>query len=434
MSSITVSPSSIKGRLSPPPSKSEAHRALICAALAGGDSVHGVSDSDDMRATLGAIHALGVETSQTGDTVIIRQRPASEDHRLSSPVVNCLESGSTLRFLLPICAAKGLSCIFTGCGRLPERPLGVYADCLPPHGVTLKKPDSDSTGEGALPLEIEGKLEAGRYELPGNVSSQFISGLLFALPLCDGNSEIVLTTPLESAAYVEMTIDALRSAGIDVEPTPNGWTVPGGQTYRPHDYEIEGDWSQAAFLLAMGALGGEITVAGMNRQSRQGDRAIFDLLHRFGGNITETDGGVLCRKSALHGIAIDASQIPDLVPILAVLGALAEGTTTITGAARLRLKESDRLAATADNLRLLGAKVQETPDGLILEGVPRLHGGVTLPGYNDHRIVMSMAAAALGCENPIVLGGAECVAKSWPSFFDEYKTCGGEAYVIRHRN
>lgn len=421
MSSITVSASPVYGSAMPPPSKSAAHRALLCSALAGGGSVRGICDSEDMRATLGAIRAMGLHTKRQGDSVTVE---VGTDRGNDGPIiVNCLESGSTLRFLIPVLIAKGISCVFTGSGRLPQRPLGVYEDCLPKHGVILKK--LKDTG---LPLEVTGKLQAGIYELPGNVSSQFISGLLFALPLCGGDSTIVLTTPLESASYVDMTIDVMQEAGVKVECTAGGWKVPGGQQYQPHAYFVESDWSQAAFLLAMGALGGEMTLTGLNLHSRQGDREVATLLRHFGADITLLPDKIVCRKSVLYGTNIDASQIPDLVPILAVLGSFARGITTITGAERLRLKESNRLAAITQCLNSAGGKVQETADGLSIEGQESLHGGVTVPGYNDHRIVMSMAVAALACEKPLTIKDAESVNKSWPGFFEVFKNCGGEAH------
>jgi len=265
------------------------------------------------------------------------------------------------------------------------------------------------------------------------VSSQFISGLMFALPLCDGDSDIVLTSPLQSESYADLTLDALKSAGISVHPKEYGWHIPGGQTYKPRDYTVEGDWSQAAFLLAMGALGGQITVKGLNIGSRQGDRAVLDLMKRMGADISESDDGIICRKSNLRGIDIDASQIPDLVPVLATLGALAEGTTAISGASRLRLKESDRLKAMEHCLNTLGASVRQTADGLKIEGAGRLRGGAEISCFCDHRIAMSMAVAALMCDNPVIIEDAQSVNKSWPSFFDDYKKCGGAVNVIDNR-
>lgn len=423
MSLAVISPSVIRGTLTPPPSKSAAHRLLIVAALAGEGRVRGLSLSADMEATLRAVRGLGVSVRLDGDAACFAPAPPSSS---PSPLpVDCGESGSTLRFLIPLYAARGIPAVFTGHGRLPERPLGVYADCLPPHGVTL-------SAASGLPLTVTGRLTGGDFALPGDVSSQFITGLLFALPLCREDSRIRLTTPLESAGYVDMTLQVLRQAGIRVEPLEDGWFIPGSQTYRPLDTAVESDWSQAAFLLAAGALGGEVTLTGLNPASAQGDREALSLFRRFGAAVEEAPGRIVCRKAPLHGIDIDAAQIPDLVPVLAVTAALADGVTHITGAARLRLKESDRLAAVADGIRRLGGRVEESPDSLTISGVSRLAGG-RAEGYNDHRIVMALSMAALGCEAPVTVTDAQSVAKSWPAFFEDYRAIGGTAHVIDHR-
>lgn len=430
MSDITaavVTPAPVRGQITPPPSKSAAHRLLLAAALSrlgapGRDStVRGILPSDDMEATLRLLAGLGIPFSRQGDTV----RFSGVPRRPAGPVeADCGESGSTLRFLIPVYAALGVPARFTGRGRLPARPLGLYAELLPAHGVTLES-------AGGLPLSLSGRLTAGEYSLPGNVSSQFITGLLFALPLCRGDSRIRLTAPLESAGYVDMTLEALRLAGIRVTPEEGGWFVPGGQTYRPFDAAAEADWSQAAFLLAAGALGGEVTLAGLRPDSAQGDRAALSLFRAFGADIEERDGLLTCRKAPLRGIDIDASQIPDLVPVLAAAAALAQGVTRITGAGRLRLKESDRLAAMAAGLRRLGGRVEEGPDSLTVTGGP-LRGG-EVDGAGDHRIVMAFAVAALGAGGPVTITGASSVAKSWPSFFDDYQAIGGNVHVIHHR-
>ena len=423
MSLAVISPAVIRGTLTPPPSKSAAHRLLIAAALAGEGRVRGLSLSADMEATLRAVRGLGVSVRLDGDAACFAPAPPSSSP--SPPPVDCGESGSTLRFLIPLYAARGIPAVFTGHGRLPERPLGVYADCLPPHGVTL-------SAASGLPLTVTGRLTGGDFALPGDVSSQFITGLLFALPLCREDSRIRLTTPLESAGYVDMTLQVLRQAGIRVEPLEDGWFIPGSQTYRPLDTAVESDWSQAAFLLAAGALGGEVTLTGLNPASAQGDREALSLFRRFGAAVEEAPGRIVCRKAPLHGIDIDAAQIPDLVPVLAVTAALADGVTHITGAARLRLKESDRLAAVADGIRRLGGRVEESPDSLTISGVSRLAGG-RAEGYNDHRIVMALSMAALGCEAPVTVTDAQSVAKSWPAFFEDYRAIGGTAHVIDHR-
>lgn len=434
MSVVLARSSAIAGLAVPPPSKSAGHRALICAALAAlQNRVDGASCriarlrdskeavlSDDLEATLGALAALGVSAEWDGDTLLCKAAALPD----SPPVVDCGESGSTLRFLLPVFAALGVPARFTGRGRLPQRPLGVYADCLPPHGVSLTFP-----ADGSLPLSLSGRLTGGTYLLPGDVSSQFISGLLLALPLCEEDSLLRLSTPLESADYVGMTLQALRLAGITVYPCPDGWRIPGGQRYRPFQTAVEGDWSQAAFLLTAGALGGEIRVRGLKPDSAQGDRAVLSVLRRMGAELLMSQGVIRCRRTRLHGVDIDASQIPDLVPILAVAAATAEGETHITGAARLRLKESDRLAATADGLSRLSARVEERPDGLILKGVTRLKGG-RVSGYRDHRIVMSLTVASLVCDGPVEITDAESVQKSWPSFFTDYQRIGGDVHVV----
>lgn len=435
MSVAVIQKSPIAGLLTPPPSKSAGHRALICAALAalqnreGGGCCRvsrllnpsGGALSDDLSATLRAVRAMGVDAEADGDALVL-----TAGFPPSLPAeVDCGESGSTLRFFLPLFAALGIPARFTGRGRLPDRPLGVYADCLPAHGVSLSFPSPD----GCLPLDLSGRLSGGAFLLPGDISSQFISGLLLALPLCDEDSTIRLSTPLESADYVHMTLEALSLAGIEVRTLSDGWFIPGGQCYRPFQTAVESDWSQAAFLLAAGSLGGEVRLPGLKLDSPQGDRAALSLFRRMGAEITISQGIIRCRRAPLHGIDIDAAQIPDLVPVLAVAGALADGETRITGAARLRIKESDRLKATADGLARLGARVKERPDGLVLQGVPRLKGG-RVSGYRDHRIVMSMAVAALRCDRPVEVTDAESVQKSWPDFFADFRRIGGDVHVV----
>lgn len=420
MKQATVSGGRITGRITPPPSKSAAHRALLCAALSGGGTVIGILPSEDMHATLRGIEAMGRSVSWDGWQVTIA--PAGQ----TSATVDCGESGSTLRFLIPIFAALGQSVTFTGKGRLPSRPLDIYADLLPKHGVTVSS--------HTLPMTISGRLTAGDYALAGNVSSQFITGLLYALPLCDGESHVRLTTPLESAGYVAMTETALKTAGITVETEWEngrriGWRVPGNQTYRQPAHTVEADWSQAAFLLVAGILGGDLVLEGLDMASTQGDRAIVDILIRMGANITASDTGLSVKQSRLHGCVIDASDVPDLVPILAVVAATAEGETRIVGAQRVRLKESDRLAAMQQELTTLGAHITETPDGLIINGVPHLTGG-TVSGHNDHRIVMSLAVSSLHCDGAVVIDEAESVTKSWPHFFEDFNRIGGMAHVV----
>ncbi len=419
MNRARIQPSSLHGTAAPPPSKSAAHRAIICAGLAKGSSVLSpIGTSVDMAATIGCMEALGAAAAQTEDTLQIQGISALP----AAPVtLDCAESGSTLRFLIPLAAALGVTAEFVGRGRLPQRPLGIYLDLLPQHGVACKT-------AGGLPLTVSGQLQPGDFCLPGDISSQFITGLLFALPLLSGDSTITLTTPLQSAAYVDMTCSALQKFGVQVTRTETGWLVPGKQTYKAGNQQIERDWSQAAFLLTAGALDGEVSLFGLDQNSAQGDRAIEDLLRCFGADLSWQDGVLTARPGELHGIDIDVEQIPDLAPILAVVGAFAQGHTRLLNGARLRLKESDRLTALRRMVCALGGQAEEKADSLIIYGTS-LSGG-TADGCNDHRIVMAAAIAALRAKHPVVVTDAEAVRKSWPEFFDVYKDLGGKADVI----
>jgi 3-phosphoshikimate 1-carboxyvinyltransferase len=406
MSVVRIQPSVLNGRICVPPSKSSAHRAVICSALAGCGAVFPAGEplSDDILAT---IRAMEVIKSRRGEDTL---------H------IDCGESGSTLRFLIPVAAALGLSAEFTGHGRLPERPIGVYLDCLPRHGVSCKT-------AGGLPLTVGGQLTPGEFILPGNVSSQFITGLLLALPLLQGDSSLILSSPLESAGYVDMTIELMRDFGVTIDQTESGWNIAGNQAYRPLEYRVERDWSQAAFFLAAGALGGTIELKGLNPNSCQGDRAAENLFRAFGAKIEWNHSVLSVSPNRLNGIEIDASQIPDLVPALAATAALCEGQTRIYNAQRLRIKESDRLAAMADGLVKLGGKVRQTGDGLIIDGVPNLHSG-EVNGCNDHRIVMAFAVAALKADGCVTITDAQSIHKSYPAFFTDYNALGGNANVI----
>lgn len=417
-----------------PPSKSVAHRALLSAALSNGSSaVSPVDPSKDMEATLNAVRALGCGAvfDRAEKRVIFKPGLGGA----SNGEIDCLESGSTLRFLIPIAAALGGTWRFTGSGRLPQRPLGVYEKLLPSRGVTFQKlspPDS-------LPLEISRKLTPGLFEVPGNVSSQFITGLLFALPLLEADSEIKLTTPLESRGYVDLTVSVLRDFGVTVQTTECGWKVPGGQQYQSRAYTVEGDWSQAAFYLAMAALapnGNVIRLRGLDSDSKQGDKACVPIFEGFGLK-SEWKGRELsvwnpnAQKpfGGLHGQVIDVSQVPDMVPALAVCAALSEGETKITGAARLRLKESDRLAAMEHAICRLGGHCSSDQDSLTIHGVPALTGG-KVEGENDHRIVMALSAAALRCHGEIEVTDEQSIAKSYPGFFEDFKQLGGDTRVV----
>ena len=417
MSDVIIYPSTLSGKVTVPPSKSDVHRAIICAALAKGKSrIAPIAFSQDILATIDCIKSLGAKVTDDGDGIVI---DSADVFSLSHAVLDCRESGSTVRFFIPVAAAGGVDAKFVGRGRLPERPLDVYTRLLPCHGVKC-------ITEGGLPIEIRGKLTPGRFELTGGVSSQFITGLLFALPLLEGDSVIHLTSPLQSKGYIDMTISVMSRFGVKVESIDGEYRIKGGQKYIPCDYTTEGDWSQAAFFLVGGAISGSAEVCGVRRDSDQGDKEIVSLLQRFGADVCPSDTSVICRKAPLHGIDIDASQIPDLVPVLAVCAAFAEGTTRIYNAQRLRLKESDRLLAISEGLNACGASVAETDDGLIITGKDTIHGGKA-EGFNDHRIVMSMAIAALRSGGGITVTDRESIAKSYPDFFEDYNSMGGKS-------
>ena len=415
MSNVTIKPSGLCGTVKIPPSKSDVHRAIICAALAKGVStVSPVAFSEDISATIDCIKALGAEVSVDGDKLTINSTKIFEN---KTAVFDCRESGSTVRFFIPVAAAGGVNGTFNGKGRLPQRPLGVYTDLLPKHGV-------ECITSGGLPFEIKGQLASGKFDVPGDISSQFITGLLFALPLLDGDSVIHLTSPLQSKGYIDMTISVQKQFGVEIDVDGEDYIIKGNQKYKPCDYITEGDWSQAAFFLVGGAIGGDVTAEGVKKDSFQGDKEIVELLKRFGADVEQGDYSVRCKAGNLRAIDIDASQIPDLVPILAVCASFAEGTTRIYNAERVRLKESDRLAAISDCLNGCGGNVAETEDGLLIKGAESIRGGFA-EGYNDHRIVMSMAIAALRSESEIVISDRESIAKSYNEFFKDYNLIGG---------
>ena len=413
---ITITPAKLEGSVTPPPSKSQAHRALIAAALAGGESViSNVAFSQDIEATLDCLDNLGASFERDGSTVTVRGMGAgamSPLRRLAYPHLNCGESGSTLRFLIPIALAVRGGGVFTGRGRLMERPQQPYFDLFDEKGIYHELKDGV--------LTVTGMLAPGEYRLPGDVSSQFVTGLLYALPLRDGDSEIVLTSPLESRGYVDMTLDALKQFGIVVEETESGFLIPGRQIYQPRDFTIEADWSQAGFWYAAKFLGNPVDVNGLNPNSAQGDSVIGTQFEELG---LELGPGL--------ALELDVSNCPDLVPPLAAMAALRAGQTTrLVNAARLRIKESDRLASVTQVLNALGADVTEGPDFLTIRGKDTLAGGATVDSFNDHRIAMMAAIAATRCEKPVTVLGAECVAKSYPDFWEEYERLGGKIHRI----
>lgn len=419
MKYVQINPAKLSGRIVVPSSKSICHRAIICASLSDGTSnIENINFSEDIEATCGALKNLGVEMQRQKNGLTVKgnfKRP------VKNPIINCAQSGSTIRFLIPIAATIDEEVVFTGDGKLAERPLGVYYDIFDNQNIYYKN------FEGRLPLTLKGKLKSGEYRVRGDVSSQFITGLLFALSRLDGNSTICVTTELESKPYVDITLDVMEKFGVEIDENAHGeYTVRGGQKYESSDYQVEGDFSQAAFWLVMGALGDGINCCGLKKTSLQGDKIIVDILKRMGVEIKWEAGSITVSSShGIHGTIVDGSQCPDLIPILAALASVSQGTTEIKNAGRLRIKESDRLKAISSELNKMGGDVIEKEDGLIVTGRQKLMGG-RVNSWNDHRIAMALAAVSSKCLNPMIIEGAECVKKSYPDFWKDFMTLGGD--------
>ncbi len=409
----------ISGTVEAPVSKSVLHRLIMAAALCSGETtvIHRYTMNDDIRATASIMAAAGASVEFDKDSIVVK----GIETRNRGFLADCCESGSTLRFLLPLMAALGADCSFVGQGRLPQRPLSPLVEEMEAHGVRFSSKQ--------LPLTIKNELLCGDYTFPGNISSQYITGLLFALPLVKGDSKIILTSPLESQGYVDMTLSVLEKFGIIIHcENPMEYHIPGGQSYRsPGKIVAEGDWSNAAFWLVAGAIGQSITVSGIQRSSLQGDKAVCDILEQMGADLHYEENSITVSGGRLHGITIDGSQIPDILPILSVAAACAEGTTHIINAGRLRIKESDRLAAVAESLSRLGAAVVEGEDSLTIMG-GSLQGG-EVESYGDHRMAMSAAIASLRCEEPVIIHDPTCVKKSYPLFYEEFNRLGGVVHV-----
>ena len=402
-----------QGKIKAIASKSVAHRLLICAAFANKESaIRCENVNNDILATANCLRALGAEIDYVNESFYVK--PISLF--VNDAILNCNESGSTLRFLIPVVCAVCDKTSFMMSGRLPERPLSPLREELESHGIKFEYPQNDI-------LTVSGKLKCGDYIISGEVSSQFISGLLFALSILNGKSTLTVTGKIESAPYIEMTLDALKAFGVSVSVNGNIYTVLGKDLTSKGVLSVEGDWSNAAFSLCAAALGGNITLDNLNLSSHQGDKAILDILTSFGSQIVKGNDFVTVKKDKLHAIEFDASQIPDLVPVIATVAAVAEGTTKIYGASRLRIKESDRLVSTSTMLRNLGADVMETDDGLVIHGKSRLSGG-TVSSFNDHRIAMSAAVASVVCDGSVTIKDAEAVSKSYPDFWEDMKKLG----------
>ena len=412
----------VNGRVKAIASKSQAHRYLICAALSDKEmEVHFEEDSEDIIATMECLKSMGAEIERTEYGCKVTPILYSGDFVL----MKCNESGSTFRFLLPVAGALGIQGAFELKGRLAKRPLSPLYEEMIRHGCKMSE-------QGTTPFDIAGGLTGGEYVIPANVSSQFISGLLFALPLLEEDSTIQLTGKIESKSYIDMTLDAISKFGIKIESTYNNegeliFCIKGGQSYSLDDADVvnvEGDWSNAAFILCAGAIAGKVDCYGLDINSRQGDKEIVNILTKFGSAVNVSNDGddkytINIEKNDIKGIEINAENIPDLVPVLAAVASVAKGTTRIYNAQRLRLKESDRLETVSTTLNKLGADITVTEDGLIINGKDRLIGGV-VDSCGDHRIAMMAAVASLVCDEEVTITNAEAINKSYPGFFEDF--------------
>lgn len=415
---VTITPHKLEGEVIIPPSKSLSHRAIIGAALACGTSyISNVMFSKDILATIDAVRAIGATVNVFDSAIEVIGKGGV--YRNSS-IIDANESGSTIRFMIPIALVSSEPIKFVGKNNLCNRPLDIFYEIFDKQGIKY------SHAKGAyLPLEVNGKLKPDTFYIRGDVSSQFITGLLYALPLLDKDSKIIITTNLESKGYIDLTLDMLSNFGIEIINNDyKEFIIKGNQEYKPFDYVIEGDYSQSAFFLVANMLGANITLKAMSKDSYQGDKKILDDIVDFGGEIS-FDGDMLKAKLVKEKEAIiDLGQSPDLGPALAVLAGLTKGNSKLINAQRLRIKECDRITCVKEELNKLGMKVSETPDTMEFEGVAKLHGAI-LDSHNDHRVAMSLAMAALKSDGPITILGAECVSKSYPTFWEVYEKLGG---------
>lgn len=412
---VNVTRSQLKGNAVIPPSKSVAHRMMIGAALAGG-RLEVANGGKDMAATSRCIEKLYpfIQKHLGSNNAVVE----------NTAVLNAGESGSTLRFLLPVACALGANAIFEGEGRLKDRPLDGLIDTLVAHGAEIVKPEN-----GQLPLKIGGKLTSGEYKIDGGVSSQYITGLLFALPLLDGDSTVTVEGKLVSANYVDITVGMLKAFGIEIKSCEDGYFVKGNQKFVcPKKLDVEGDWSSAGFMLALGVLCGEISAYDLNAASLQGDKIVVDLLRQAGGEIEEKDGVFIAKRSELSGIDFDAQNCPDAVPIMAAVLSFAKGVSHISHVDRLRDKESDRLSAIRTMLAGFGIKTEYNDDVLTVHGGE--HVACAADSFNDHRMAMSAVVCAINTDGVSTVKGIECIKKSYPSFIDDVISLGASVQKI----
>ena len=411
-----ITPAKIdSGNITIPPSKSLAHRAIICACLAPGRSViSNIDYSVDIRATIEGMRHLGASIKEDKDTLFI---DGIETFQYDGDVVNCHESGSTLRFFLPLFSLTGKRATFSGSKRLIERPQNVYEMLFQEQGIDFVRTYPN--------IIIDGRLKPGELTLKGNVSSQFITGLLFALPLLEADSKIHIEPPFESRSYVDLTIQMLERFQIIVE-YEDAYTlaIKGNQQYQPTDVLVEGDYSQLVFWASLGVLNHSVETHGLDLHSLQGDKKTIDIFQSMNAGIKVLDDGYQFCPGTLNGTVIDLNDCPDLGPMLFALATQANGKTTFQNAGRLRIKESDRIEAMETELKKLGCSISSTFGTVTITGPVKLQGNVTLHGHNDHRIVMALSILATIADEPITIDDAQAISKSYPGFFKDLASCG----------
>lgn len=410
MTNLKLHPKKLNGAVTVPPSKSMAHRAVICASLADGRSViSNIQLSDDIKATIEGMQAFGAVILHEEDTLTIDGIGTGKTRRNNE--IDCNESGSTLRFLVPLATLFEGETRFIGKGKLGQRPLETYQEIFEHQSLRYESAPTD-----LLDLTIEGHLKPGVYEMAGDISSQFITGMLLTLPLLDGESVLKITTHLESKGYIDLTLSVLSAFGIEIDHDKEYkyFKIKGNQSYQAQDYEVEGDYSQAAFWLSARKLANEISVEGLNDYSLQGDREIVEILEDLSQQADER--------------VIDGAQVPDIIPVVALVAALSKGKTRLINLDRLRIKESDRLIATQKELAALGARIKVVGADLHIEGVSILKGGQEVWSHKDHRMAMMLAIASTICQETIIIKDTECVKKSYPDFWEVFQNVGGEIH------
>lgn len=422
---IEIKPEETGGDIYIPPSKSISHRAIIAASLANGTSrIDHVLLSEDVKATLEAIRLFGaeIEVEQESEDLFTLFITGTPNPETNDALIDCEESGSTLRFLIPIIAIDADNTVLIGKGRLPDRPLDPYLEIFDEQEFDYQKDDK------FLPLIMDGHLKPGEFKLRGDISSQFITGLLFALPLLEEDSTIKLTTKLESKPYVNLTIKVLAEFGIKIEEvSENEYFIPGNQSYRPTKMIINGDYSQAAFWFVNGLINRTTTLKNLSAKTFQGDSKIIEILNQIGGKVesNKSKDEFISVKGESKAFNVDVTDTPDLVPILAIVAGLSKGVSKIIGISRLKYKESNRINSTIEMLRSYGIKADIVENAIRIEG-KNYFTGAHIDSHSDHRIAIAAAIGSGRARGPVTISDAQCVNKSYPNFWEDFQSVGGD--------